>query len=177
MLQAPLQLIVKVPFPASAGMEMLSGVIVMAAAVGALMVTVTVLDLPLIVTVPPAAEALAVILTLPLLLPLAGDTVYPVEALTVQATLEDMLTVVDAPPARVTAVGLTLKDSVVGSGVGVGLEPPLSPLPPQEVAAKEIIPDTITIAQSLCSLRNLLIILSVLVYFSTQQYKYSNNNA
>ena len=125
--------------------------------------------MPFTVTVPPAADAPAVILTLPLLLPLAGETVYPVEAVTVQATFEVILIVVEAPPAKVTEVGLTLKDSVVGgSGVGVGEGLLLSPLPSQEAAAKEIIPDTTAIAQSLCSLKNLLIILSVLVYFSLQ---------
>jgi len=77
MVQAPLQLIVKVPFPGTDGMEMDSGV------------TVTV------------------------------------------------------------AVG-------VGVGVGVGLYS-FSPPPSQEVAAKEIIPDATSIAQSLCSLKNFLI--------------------
>ena len=159
---APLQFIVKVPFPAGAGMEMLSGLTVMAAADGELTVTETVLLLPLTVMVPPVAEALAVTLTVPLLLPLAGDTVYPLEALTVQATFDVMFMVPEAPPARVRVLGLTLKVSVVGVGVGLS---PLPPPPPQEIAVKEIIPDATSIAQSLCRLKNFLIILSVLVYF------------
>ena len=107
--QAPLQLTVKVPVPAVAGMEMLSGIKVMAAALGALTVTETVLLLPFTVTVPPAADDAAVTLTVPLLLPLVGVTVYPVVALTVQATFDEMLMVPDAPPARVKVVGDTLK--------------------------------------------------------------------
>ena len=142
-------------------METLSGLMVIAAALGALIVTDADLPLPLTVTVPPVAEAGAVTLTVPLLLPLVGDTVYPFVALTVQATFEVILIVPDAPPARVRVLGLTLNVSVVGVGVGVGLSFP--PPPPQEVAAKEIKPDATSIAQSLLTLKNLLIILSVLV--------------
>ena len=109
MVQAPLQLIVKVPLPATAGMEMVSGVNVIEAVAGELIVTETLLLLPLTVTVPPVAEAPAVTVTVPLLLPLAGDTVYPEDALAVQATFDEMLMVPDAPPARVKVVGDTLK--------------------------------------------------------------------
>ena len=157
----PLQFMAKVPLPAGAEMLMLSGLTVIAAAEGELTVTDTVLLLPLMVTVPPVAEASAVTFTVPLLLPLAGDTVYPLEALTVQATFDVMFMVPEAPPARVREAGLTLKLSVVGVGVGLSFPPP----PPQEVAAKKIIPDAARMAHSLCSLKNFLIILSVLVYY------------
>ena len=146
MVQAPLQVIPNEPFPAVAGMDTLSGLTDIAAALGALIVTDAVLLFPFIVTVPPVAEAPAVTLTVPLLLPLAGDTVYPLEALTVQATFDVMFMVPEAPPARVRVLGLTLKVSVVGVGVGLS---PFPPPPPQEVAAREIIPDATNIAQSL----------------------------
>ena len=151
MVQAPLQLIVKVPFPGTDGMEMDSGVTVTVAVGVGVGVGVGLYSF----SPPPSQEAPAVTVTVPLLLPLAGDTVYPEDALAVQATFDEMLMVPDAPPARVKVVGDTLKDSVT-SGVGVGFVPPFSP-PPQEVAAKEIIPDATSIAQSLCSLKNFLI--------------------
>ena len=153
--QLPVQFTLKVAFPAVEGMVTASGSRVIAAAEGAEMVTLTDLLFPFTVRVPPAAVADAFTVTVPLLLPLAGVAVYPVVALAVQATFDEMLMVPDAPPARVKVVGDTLKDSVT-SGVGVGFVPPLSP-PPQEVAAKEIIPDATSIAQSLCSLKNFLI--------------------
>ena len=75
MVHAPEQLMLNVALPAVAGIETLSGSRVMEAAAGADIVTVTVLDLPLIVTVPPEAEDEAVTVRVPLLLPLAGETV------------------------------------------------------------------------------------------------------
>ena len=89
--QEPAQFIWKVAVPAVAGIETLSGKTVTAAAAGALKVTLTDLLPPLIVRVPPAAVEPAVTFTEPLLLPEVGVAVYPLGALTVQATLDVML--------------------------------------------------------------------------------------
>ena len=72
---APAQLMLKVAEPAVAGMETLSGIIVMAAAAGVLSVTLALLLPPLTVRVPPVAVAAAVTFTVPLLLPEVGVAV------------------------------------------------------------------------------------------------------
>ena len=173
--QLPVQFTLKVAFPAVEGMVTASGSRVIAAAEGAEMVTLTDLLFPFTVRVPPAAVADAFTVTVPLLLPLAGVAVYPLGAVTVQATLELMLICAEAPPAKVRVVGLTLRFSVVGAGPG--LSPPLPP-PPQDTAIREIMPTVAIKAASLVLLSVVLIVISFCMLQSQlYKYKYSNNNA
>ena len=77
--------------------------------------TETLLPPPSTLRKPLVGESEAVTVTVPLLLPLEGDTVYPVGGVTVQATLEVTFKVPEAPGARLRTVGSTLRLGTVFS--------------------------------------------------------------